>query len=74
MKHECKVAREFYEKAVNALPDEDRKSMRSAELMRRMYFRILEKMEADGYDVFAKRYKLSKPRMIAEFLRAKIFG
>ncbi|MDF2374958.1 MAG: phytoene/squalene synthase family protein [Verrucomicrobiales bacterium] len=74
MKHECKVAREFYEKAVNALPDEDRKSMRSAELMRRMYSRILEKMEADGYDVFAKRYKLSKPRMIAEFLRAKIFG
>ena len=74
MKHESSVARDFYEKAVNALPDRDRKAMRSAELMRRIYFRILEAMEDDGYQVFATRYRLSKPRMIAEFLRAKLFG
>ncbi|MEM7602012.1 MAG: squalene/phytoene synthase family protein [Verrucomicrobiota bacterium] len=74
MKHESMVAREFYDKAVAALPDEDRKSLRSAELMRRIYFRILGTMESDGYQVFLKRYKLSKPRMIAEFLSAKFFG
>lgn len=74
MKHESTVAREFYAKAVAALPDQDRKAMRSAELMRRIYVRILEAMEDDGYRVFDKRYRLPKPRMIAEFLRAKIFG
>ncbi len=74
MKHESSVAKDFYDQANAALPEEDRKSMRSAELMKRIYFRILEAMEADGYRVFEKRYKLSKPRMIAEFLRAKFLG
>ncbi|MDF1825064.1 MAG: squalene/phytoene synthase family protein [Verrucomicrobiales bacterium] len=74
MKHESQVAREFYARAVAALPEGDRKSMRSAELMRRIYFRILEEMESDGYRVFEKRYRLTKPRMIAEFLRAKFLA
>lgn len=74
MKHESSVARGFYDKAVAALPDQDRKAMRSAELMRRIYFRILEEMEGGGYRVFEKRYRLTKPRMIGEFLRAKLIG
>jgi len=74
MKHETGVAREFYEKATAALPEKDRKSMRSAELMRRIYSRILDEMEAGGYAVFEKRYKLTKSRMISEFIRAKFFG
>lgn len=74
LKHESSVAREFYRRAVAALPEEDRKAMRSAELMRRIYFRILGEMEADGFQVYRKRYKLTRPRMIAEFLRAKFFG
>ena len=48
--------------------------MRSAELMRRIYSRILDEMEAGGYAVFEKRYKLTKSRMISEFIRAKFFG
>ncbi|MEM6278769.1 MAG: phytoene/squalene synthase family protein [Verrucomicrobiota bacterium] len=74
MKHESAVAREFYDRAIVSLPSEDRKSMRSAELMRRIYFRILEAMEEDGYRVFEKRYKLTKVQMIGEFLRAKCCG
>ncbi|MEM1442498.1 MAG: phytoene/squalene synthase family protein [Verrucomicrobiota bacterium] len=74
MKYETAVAREFYDKAVAALPAEDRKSMRSAELMRRIYSRILETMEEDGFRVFTKRYKLSKVRMMGEFVRAKCCG
>ena len=48
--------------------------MRSAELMRRIYGAILDRMEADGYHVFEKRYRLSKARMMVEFLRAKFIG
>jgi phytoene synthase len=74
MKDQTKVARSFYDAAIRALPEVDRKSMRSAELMRRIYSAILDRMEAGGYHVFEKRYRLSKARMIAEFLRAKYLG
>mgnify|MGYP003652584766 CR=1 FL=1 len=74
MAHEADVARGFYRKAVELLPEVDRKSMRSAELMRRIYSGILEQMGADGYRVFEKRYRLSKVRMLGEFLRAKLIG
>lgn len=68
------VARSFYHASTRALPEVDRKNMRSAELMRRIYSAILDRMEADGYHVFEKRYRLSKARMLAEFLRAKFIG
>ncbi len=74
MEDQTAVARSFYEAATQALPDVDRRSMRSAELMRRIYGAILDRMEADGYHVFEKRYRLSKARMMAEFLRAKFIG
>lgn len=74
MKHETATAREFYAAAKRLLPNEDRKSMRSAELMKRIYSGILDKMEDDGYRVFETRYRLSKARMICEFLRAKCCG
>ncbi len=74
MKHETLVARNYYAAAREALPEEDRKSMRSAELMRRIYSGILDEMEEGGYRVFEKRYRLSKPRMILEFLRSKFFS
>lgn len=74
MKYETGVARSFYQAAIGALPKVDRKSMRSAELMRRIYSGILDKMEADGFHVFEKRYRLRKSQMLCEFLRAKYLG
>ena len=74
MEDQTVVARSFYEAATRALPEVDRKSMRSAELMRRIYGAILDRMETDGYHVFEKRYRLSKARMMVEFLRAKFIG
>ncbi len=74
MKHETSVARSFYAEARAALPEVDRKSMRSAELMRRIYSGILDAMEEDGFRVYKTRYRLSKCRMIGEFLRAKLIG
>ncbi len=71
MARQAERAREFCGRALAALPVEDRASMRSPELMRRIYFGILRKIERDGYHVFAHRYRLSKLRMLAEFLRAR---
>lgn len=71
MKHETGVARAFYLTAASVLPAVDRTSMRSAELMRRIYSGILDDMEADGFDVFRRRYRLSKAAMFCEFLKAR---
>ncbi|MEX2578101.1 MAG: squalene/phytoene synthase family protein [Verrucomicrobiales bacterium] len=74
MKYETRMARQFYADAVAALPAVDRGSMRSAELMRRIYFGILREMESDGFRVFDKRYRLPKARMVCEVLRTKLAG
>ena len=74
MKHEAGIARAFYGAAVASLPKVDRASMRSAELMRRIYSSILEEMEKDGFRVFDQRYRLTKAVMLCEFLRAKVLG
>ena len=45
-------AREFYRKARQALPDEDRRAMGAAELMGSVYWRLLQKLEAQQFNVF----------------------
>jgi phytoene synthase len=52
-------ARAFYLQARQALPDEDRRSMASAELMGSVYWQLLEKLERQGFDVFGP----SPPRL-----------
>lgn len=74
MRHETERARAYYRRADGHLTREDRPALRSAELMRRIYTRILDTMEADRFRVYEKRYHLSKTRMLAEFLRAKFLG
>lgn len=72
MSDQTKMARDHYRAAKAALPRCDVRSMRSAELMRRIYTGILDQMEADNFQVFEKRYRLCKVRMLGEFLRAKL--
>lgn len=74
MKYETGVARAYYSAAAAVLPKADRSSMRSAELMGRIYSRILDEMEADGFRVFDRRYRLTRGAMLCEFLRAKFLG
>ncbi|MBI3880257.1 MAG: presqualene diphosphate synthase HpnD [Verrucomicrobia bacterium] len=45
-------AKEFYRLAREALPAEDRRAMIAAELMGSVYWRLLRKLEARGFDVF----------------------
>ena len=48
----AKRAREFYRKARETLPNEDRRSMGAAELMGSVYWRLLQKLEAQQFNVF----------------------
>lgn len=70
MLNECERAEALYEAALVALPASERHSMRSPELMRSIYSRILEKMKADGFQVFDKRYRLNKLEKLWAFLRS----
>jgi 15-cis-phytoene synthase len=59
MNFEADRAVEFYAKAKDELPKEDRRAMIAAEIMRAVYQRILEKIRDDDFQVFKKRYALS---------------
>jgi len=45
-------ARSYYQRARQTLPEEDRRSMAAAELMGSVYWRLLRKLELQGFDVF----------------------
>lgn len=60
MNFEAARAVSFFEKAEAGLPQEDRKSMTAAEIMRRVYRKLLAQMQRDGFRVFDKRYSLTR--------------
>jgi phytoene synthase len=64
-------AKHFYSLARKTLPPEDRRSMVAAELMGSVYWRLLQKLEREQFDVFgAQPIKLSKPRKLALIFRS----
>jgi phytoene synthase len=60
MKFECRRARDYFEKANDSFVKEDRKFLFPARIMQKIYFNILEKIEAMNYNVFLKKAKVSK--------------
>lgn len=64
-------ARHFYQRARQTLPPEDRRSMVAAELMGSVYWRLLQKLEAHGFDVFGPQpTRLSKAQKLLLIFRA----
>ena len=81
MRFECGRAREYYKKAhqiLLTLPLTDRRSLVVAEIMRGVYSRILDKIEASNYQVFGPRVSLPplKRLLIAAhiWLRSSLLG
>lgn len=74
MAFEAGRAEAFYARAAGALPPEDRASMLPAEMMRRVYFRLLQKMRRDGFRVFETSYRLGKLEKLAIVTRALLLG
>jgi 15-cis-phytoene synthase len=66
---ECRRAREFYQRAIDARPQEDRRRLVAAEIMRGVYFETLTRIERSGHDVFTARARVPKPRQAVIALR-----
>ncbi len=60
MEFEAARAREFFARAAEVLPAEDRQSMVAAEIMGSVYRGLLHQMEADRFRVFERDYHLNK--------------
>jgi 15-cis-phytoene synthase len=58
---ECERARDFYQRAIAARPEIDRRRLVAAEIMRAVYFETLKRIEGRGYDVFSSRTRVPKP-------------
>ena len=67
-------AEKFYQEALSHFQPEDAKALKAAEAMRKIYHTLLTKMRADGFQVFAQRYSISKPRKIAILIATFITG
>ena len=57
-------AEKFYQEALSYLHPEDKKALKAAEAMRKIYHTLLVKMRADNFQVFTQRYSISKPRKL----------
>ena len=61
MRFECARAHDYYRRAAECLPDEDRPTLVAAQTMGKIYHRLLEQIESVGYDVFRHRVRLHRP-------------
>jgi phytoene synthase len=71
---ECQRAHTFYRRAIDARPDEDRRRLVAAEIMRAVYFATLRRIERRGYDVFHGRIRLRRPAQLLIALRQWLAG
>jgi phytoene synthase len=69
LEFECRRARDFYGRADQAMPIEDRRRLVAAEIMRAVYFETLRRVERNGYDVFTSRTRVPRVRQALIALR-----
>jgi phytoene synthase len=60
MQFEAERAHQFFARAADTLPPEDRRSMVAAEIMASVYGGLLRRIELDKFRVFEKEYSLNK--------------
>jgi 15-cis-phytoene synthase len=70
---ECARAHEYYQRAIAARPDNDRRRLVAAEIMRAVYSETLRRIERRGYDVFESRVRVPKARQALIALRQWLF-
>ena len=67
MAHEAARAEGCFREAAAVLPAADLSALLPARIMGEIYHLLLEKMRADDFQVFEKRYRISKARKLAVF-------
>lgn len=65
MAYQAGRAEAFYQEAEDLLPASDRAALTPAIIMADTYRTLLQRMKADGFRVFDRRYSLSKARKLA---------
>jgi 15-cis-phytoene synthase len=65
MAYQAEHAEAFYQQAESLLPPSDRAALTPAIIMAETYRTLLQRMKADGFRVFDRRYSLSKARKLA---------
>ncbi|MBT9450231.1 phytoene/squalene synthase family protein [Akkermansia glycaniphila] len=73
--YEAVLAKRFFAEAddlYSKLSTEDRSALIPAQAMSLIYHTILDKMEADEYQIFAKRYRVNSVRKLWLMLRARL--
>ncbi len=73
MQFQAERSRAFYREAAALLPPEDRRAMVAAEIMASVYGTLLRRIEADGFHVFEKEYRLNRLTKSALVLRRLLF-
>jgi 15-cis-phytoene synthase len=73
MAFEAACTRALFDEAMCALPPDDANALRPAEIMRTIYEKILSRMEADGFRVFQKRYRISKAEKLMVLIYFRFF-
>jgi phytoene synthase len=61
LEHHASRARIFFSRAARALPSVDAKRFLPAEIMRAIYFNLLERIESADYDVFTDVIRVPRP-------------
>lgn len=77
MSFEAKRAREFYHLARSSMHPNERKTLIAAEIMDDIYFRILDKIELNDYNIFEKKIRVSNAHKVImalkQWLSIKLF-
>jgi len=78
MAFQAERAQEYFMKATEALPPEDRRPMFAAKIMERIYFHTLCKIQEANYNVFGQKISISRPIQfliaIKYWVKQRIFG
>ena len=64
IKFQCERAREYFRKADETFPHEDRALFFPAKIMESIYCQILNRIEESGHDVFARKISLARPHQL----------
>lgn len=65
MEFQYKRALDLYQQAVDHLPETDRKSMMVAEMMRAIYFKLLQELKQQNFQIFQNKIRVSTPRKLS---------
>ena len=69
MNFEAERAEVIFEETARLLPRGDRKALRAAEVMRKIYYSLLKQMKRDQFRVFDTRYRISSLRKFGILIR-----